>query len=124
MCDFTPLACIRLWNASFALNAAAIVPCVLTTVPILSPGISSLVSTNAMVLIINLVRSPEASSSFTYLALLCRADPFITGRLSRSTVCIFYIDCRHALNTEFGQSLIDILNRERPDDRFDFLHIG
>ena len=41
------------------LNAAAIVPCVLTTVPILSPGISSLVSTNAMLFIINLVRSSE-----------------------------------------------------------------
>jgi hypothetical protein len=52
-------------NASFALNAAAIVPCVLTTVPILSPGISSVVSTNAMVLIINLVRSPETSAYLT-----------------------------------------------------------
>ena len=31
-------------NASFALNAARIVSCVLTTVPMLSPGILSLVS--------------------------------------------------------------------------------
>ena len=45
---------IRLWNTSFALNAAAIVPCVLITVPMVSPGSSGLVSTNAMVFIINL----------------------------------------------------------------------
>jgi hypothetical protein len=34
------------------------------TVPILSPGISSLVSTNAMAFIINLVRSSEVSALF------------------------------------------------------------
>ena len=51
-----------------------------------SPGSSGLVSTNAMVFIINLVRSSEVSALFY----VYRADPFITGRLSRSSVCIFY----------------------------------
>jgi hypothetical protein len=66
------------------------VPCVLTTVPILSPGISSVVSTNAMVLIIDLVRSPETSALFYLSYPPLPRDPFITGRLSRSSVCIFY----------------------------------
>jgi hypothetical protein len=44
------------------------------------------VSTNAMVFIINLVRSSEVSALFY----VYRADPFITGRLSCSSVCVFY----------------------------------
>ena len=35
-------------NASFALNAARIVSCVLTTVPMVSPGSSGLVSIKTM----------------------------------------------------------------------------
>jgi hypothetical protein len=47
------------------------------------------VSTNAMVFIINLVRSSEVSALFYVYRADPRADPFITGRLSRSSVCIF-----------------------------------
>jgi hypothetical protein len=54
-----------------------------------SPGISSVVSTNAMVLIIDLVRSPETSALFYLSYPPLPRDPFITGRLS-SSVCIFY----------------------------------
>jgi hypothetical protein len=50
----TPKAAQRVlefFTTSFALNTARIVSCVLTTVPMLSPGILSLVSINAIVLI-------------------------------------------------------------------------
>jgi hypothetical protein len=51
--DRTSASRIRICNVSFPLKAAAIVSFVLSTVPMLSPGVSSLVSTNAMVVILH-----------------------------------------------------------------------